>query len=565
MSDSPQSSFSVLPSETEEIFSILDYFYRWEKEKPQDIYLKQPIGKKYQNYTWAKVGQEARKIVSALRDMGFEAGTHIGLSSKNCAHWIICDIALKIGGYVSVPFYPNLSAPQLRQILTHSDCKVLFVGKLDDLQAVNEGVPEGIVRISFPISEAEGFIKWDDLLEKYEPFAESPRPDPHQLETITYTSGTTGIPKGVMSSFYTGAVGIRPTLPITKLDKEPGRFFSYLPLNHAAERGVVEAGSLINGGTIYFVESQETFAQNLKSTRPHYFMAVPRVWTKFQMGVLANLPQEKLDHLLSIPILSSFIKKKIRKALGLNNLRLAFSGAAPISASLLDWFDKLGITILEGYGMTENNAICTVTIPGDREIGTVGKPYDASELKIDPKTSEILMKAPWNMLGYYKNPELTAQTLVDGWLHTGDMGTFTEAGNLKITGRVKDMFKTAKGEYVLPVPMERMLAANTFIEQVCVIGLGQPQPFAFVNLSEKAQKIDQKAISKSLAHTLEEVNAQVADYEHLHKIIVCQTQWTVESGILTPTLKIKRQLLEAKYQPLMEKWYNKGEGKVIFE
>ncbi|MEM6347240.1 MAG: AMP-binding protein [Bacteroidota bacterium] len=544
----------------------LDYFYQWEASKPNEVYLKQPWKGEWTDYTWKEVGNQARRMASALKAMDLPAGAKVGMISKNCAHWVICDIAIKMSGLVSVPFYPNLTGEQLAQLMEHSEAKVLFVGKLDSVDAVYEGCPEGVRCISFPISIDEKYEKWDDIIAAHEPMQENYSPDPQSLETITYTSGTTGTPKGVMTTFYTNSVGVKPSMAVTKMDELTGvRFFSYLPLNHVAERALVELGSLVTGGTIYFVESLDTFADNLRTAQPTIFLAVPRIWTKFQMGILEKLPQEKLETLLKIPIVSGFIKNKIKKGLGLNKLEWAISGAAPIPAATIDWFKKIGIRISEAYGMTENAAICTIN-PRERiRIGTVGIPYPGCELKIDPETQELLMRAEWNMDGYFKNQEMTDKVLVDGWLHTGDMAEKTDEGYIKITGRVKDMFKTAKGEYVIPVPMEKMFLSNTMIEQVCVVGYGAPQPFALVNLSENARHMEKAEVEASLAETAEMINDSVADYERINRVVITADTWTVESGLLTPTLKVKRNVLDASYKVRMDQWYNQGEDIVIWE
>ena len=559
-----EKSTSVSIHDTDKVYTFIEYFYHWENTKPDAVYLKQPDGGSWTDYTWKEVGSQARRIAAMIKEMNLPAQSRIALFSKNCAHWVICDIAIKMSGHVSVPFYPNLTSDQLSQLLEHSESKLLFVGKLDSMDAVEEGVPEGIRVVSFPICPGDKYEKWDDILQKYDPITDNPIPNMDDLESIVYTSGTTGVPKGVMKTYYTNAVGIKPTLKITHLDKIEGRFLSYLPLNHDAERAIVEGGSLINGGTIYFVESLDTFIDNLKEARPTIFFGVPRIWTKFQMGVLEKIDQKKLNLLFKIPIVSGLIKRSIRKNLGLNDLEMAFSGAAPISASTLDWFEKLGVSICEGYGMTENNAICTINPKNDTRIGTVGIPYPGCELKIDPETSEILAKAEWSMKGYYKNQELTDQVIKDGWLHTGDMGEI-EDGYLKITGRVKDMFKTSKGEYIIPVPMERMFASNTLIEQVCVVGYGLPQPFALINLSDAAYHMEKGEVEERLKDTLEAVNNSVADYERINRVVITEDTWTVENGLMTPTLKVRRNVMDARYKVRMEEWYNEGEHLIIWE
>lgn len=546
------------------IRSFIELFYFWEKEKAGEVYLRQPQNGQWTDYTWHEVGNQARRMAAAINDMGLAPQSNIAMISKNCAHWIICDLAIKMSGHVSVPFYPNLTPEQLNQLMEHSGSKVLFVGKLDDTLAVDNGVPADVRMISFPISIAQNFEKWDDIIANYEPVKEDRVPHPEDLETIIYTSGTTGEPKGVMITHAINASIIGPVLKMTQLDKIEGRFFSYLPLNHVAERALVECGSLMNGGVIYFAESVDTFAENLRYASPTIFLAVPRIWTKFQMGILAKMPQEKLDLFLRIPILSGFIKKKIKKGLGLHKTIWMISGAAPIANATLEWFKQLDIHISEAYGMTENNAVCSANHKDRIYIGSVGEIYPECEVKIVPETSEIIMKAAWNMKGYYKSPSMTAEVLKDGWLYTGDMGEI-ENGFLKITGRVKDMFKTAKGEYVIPVPMERMFASNTLIEQVCIVGYGLPQPFALVNLSEYSRHMEKAEVEESLTETLKAVNDNVADYEKVNRVVVTADTWTVENGLLTPTLKVRRNVMDARYKVRMEEWYNQGGEVVIWE
>ena len=340
---------------------------------------------------------------------------------------------------------------------------------------------------------------------------------------------------------------------------QPTRFFSYLPLCHIAERSLVESGSIASGGQVYFAESLETFSKNLQAASPTHFLAVPRIWTKLQLGILAKIPQKKLDLFLKIPILSSLVKNKIKKGLGLDKARFVLTGAAPMPAELIRWFRALGITIQEAYGMTENMG-CHTLMPKDRIIdGTIGTQHPSVETRIDPITSEIQMKSPWNTPGYYKEPVMTAELLRDGWLCTGDMGEITPEGYIKITGRVKDMFKTSKGEYVVPAPIEFGFAGNNFVEQVCVAGANLPQPIALVVLSEMGTKAERDQVKQSLIDTIGAINPTVKHYEHIKKVVVMKEPWTIENEMLTPTLKIKRNVVEKTYKPHMENWYESNE------
>ncbi|GAB3953490.1 AMP-binding protein [Spirosoma harenae] len=540
-----------------DIVPFIDYFYKWEREKANQIYLRQPVGDTYIDYTWAEVGQQARRMATYLQSLGLPSGSHIGLISKNCPQWIIADIAILMSGYISVPFYPTLTADQLEELLDHSQCTVLFIGKVDNWNTMKTGVPDSIVSIAFPDYQTDPALRsWDEIMANFSPMAESPKADLDELFTIIYTSGTTGTPKGVMIDYRSAARLAINVRPMTFQELPNARFFSYLPLCHVAERTIVEAMGMITGGTVYFAESLETFAKNLAAARPTHFLAVPRIWTKFQQGVLAKLPEQRLNLLLRIPLVSNLIKRRIRQSLGLNDAVLILTGAAPTPTSLIRWFRRLGIRIQENYGMTENLAsVCMM--PADQiKDGTVGRINPGMSVRIDPITGEILTKSDWIMRGYYRNPELTAETLIaDGWLRTGDVGELDSEGYLRITGRLKDVYKSSKGEFIAPAMLEAGFSDNPFIEQICITGHELPQPIALIVLSETGQKAAQKDVEKSLIDTINTVNDRVHPYERIRKIIIVREAWTVENNLITPTLKIKRNEIEARFKPLMTSWY----------
>ncbi|MBT33672.1 MAG: AMP-dependent synthetase [Thalassobius sp.] len=535
---------------------IISKFYHWEKTTPDKTYLRQPYGNTWKEYSWKEVGQQARKMATALIEMGYDGNTPIGIISKNCAHWLIADLAITMSNNYSVPFYPNLTAHQLEHVLEHSGTKVLFVGKLDTWDEMREGVPGDVKCIALPDSPASEFVSWDEVIQDKEPLQGEPTPDINAISTVIYTSGTTGRPKGVVVQHLAQATAIKGVEEILPLEKIGKRYFSYLPLCHVAERGIIQAWGLYSGGMVSFVESLDTFMQNLQDTQPTIFFAVPRIWSKFQLGVLEKMPQKRLDILLKIPILSDFIKKKIKTGLGLNEAEMVFTAAAPTPKSLHKWFNKLDLKLQELYGMTENVGACTIMRKHAYKPGTVGQPYPGVDLKIDENSGEILMKADWIMQGYFREPEMTADVIRNGYLHTGDMGEIDEEGHLKITGRVKDMFKTAKGEYVVPGPMEWKFAADSFVEQVCVMGSGLPQPIALVILSAIGKNASREAVEHSLATMLTLINAEQVNYERIKKIVVLKDEWSIENGILTPTLKIKRNLIDNRYLEEAEKWYD---------
>ena len=531
--------------------SPLEMLYKWEQEKPEEIYLSQPIDGAWHHWNWKEFGIEVRKMATYLKSLDLPRGSKIALLSKNCAHWMMTDMAIMMSGHISVPLYPNLNAETLGKILTHSESKLLFVGKLDNFNNMKSGIPAGIDCITFPFY-SENYQRWDDLTIEMGPMQENIIRDENELATIIYTSGTTGDPKGVMHKFYNFSFATTNAVQALVLDSEV--FFSYLPLCHIAERLLVQMGSLYSGGRVYFAESLDTFADNLVAASPTVFLGVPRIWTKFQQGILTKIPQNKLNLLLGIPLISSLIKSKIKKGLGLHNTRNTFTGAAPTPVALIKWFARLDINIQEAYAMTENTCYSHVSYSNNINVGYVGQALPKCDVKLSGH-KEILIKHDALMDGYYKMEKETRETIIDGWLHTGDEGEIDKNGFLKITGRVKDLFKTSKGKYVAPSPIEMRLSANKNIEQVCVVGTGLPQPIAVIVLSERGKNKSTEDLISSLTTTLEVVNPKLDSHEKIHNFIVVSEEWTVENKLLTPTMKIKRNAIEKIYNMHYKDWY----------
>jgi long-chain acyl-CoA synthetase len=538
----------------------LQRLYHWEKTTPDKVVFTQPMGGGVvKDYTWKQTMHEVRRMAAHLKSLGFEPGTRIALLAKNTAHWLMADWAIWMAGHVSVPLYPTLAAGTVRQILEHSESKLLFVGKLDVWKDMKPGVPAGLPMISLPLAPAIDGPTWDSIVAKTQPMTESPVRDADELCTLIYTSGTTGAPKGVMQSFGTFAWSITSGLTRLNLDAT-GRMMSYLPLAHVAERTLVEHGLLATGMHVYFADSLDTFVADVQRARPTVFFSVPRLWVKFQQGVQSKMPQEKLDRLLKIPIIRGIVKKKILTGLGLDQVYWACGGAAPMPTALLDWYQRLGLQIVEAYGMTENCAVSHATLLGKPRPGTVGPQYDGVQTRIDPATGEIQMKSGGLMLGYYKQPELTKQVFTeDGWLKTGDKGTIDAEGNLKITGRVKDLFKTGKGKYVAPAPIEDKLSTHVAIEACCVTGanLGQPLGLLMLNPDAAAKAKDsagRSTLEASLSEHLKAVNAQLDPHEQMDCLVITAEAWSVENDILTPTMKVKRNKIEDLFAANYERW-----------
>ena len=541
----------------------LPSLYRWEKQRADKVFLTQPLGGgTLQDITWAQAGQEARRIATWLIAQGWPAGSNIAILGKNSAHWILADLAIWMAGHVSVPIYPTFNAQALRYVLDHSAARACFVGKLDDTGSLGDGVPPGVPLITLPLSPKD--IKgtsWESLLASNPPLQGEPQRDTEAMCTIIYTSGTTGNPKGVMHSFRSMAWGLKSATSKGRVQMtSEDHLLSYLPLAHVAERMLIEQGALMYGSHVYFAESLDTFVQDLGRARPQVFFSVPRLWVKFQQGIHTKFPPKKLNFLLGLPIIGGIVRKKILKGLGLDQCRLAAGGAAPMPPDVLRWYRDIGLELIEVYGMTENSGVSHATLPGTMRPGTVGLPYPGVDARIDKDTGEIQMRCPSLMLGYYKDPVQTAEAFTaDGWLRTGDKGQLEADGCLRITGRVKDIFKSSKGKYVAPAPIEDLLVNHPDVEACAVTGANFAQPLALVMLSadalaRAATPEGKQAIAESLTAHLKAVNNQLDAHEKLDCLSVVATTWSPENGFVTPTFKVKRARIEESYGDQYEGW-----------
>lgn len=554
---------------SKELKSLLEGAYHWEKTRPDEIYMTQPMGDDVlDEFSWARTLDEARRMAAHLKSLDYPPGSQIAILSKNCAHFILSDLAIWMAGHTSVALYPTLNADTVAYILEHSESKLLFVGKLDTWDQMKPGVPDDMPCISYPLSPPNDYPTWNDIIEETDPIDDSPVRDLEDMALIIYTSGSTGQPKGVVHNFKgatAASLGIAELLGVNEED----RMLSYLPLAHSFERWIVESVSFVTGFHIFFAESLDTFVADLQRARPTLFISVPRLWLKFQLGVFKKMPQKKLETFLKIPILSGIVKKKILKGLGLDVVRFAGSGSAPIPAELIAWYRNLGLELLEGYGMSENYSYSHVSKPGSTRVGYVGNTYPGVDCKISEQ-GEILVKSPATMVGYYKAEELTKECFTeDGYLRTGDRGEIDDEGRLKITGRVKELFKTSKGKYIAPAPIENIINNDSHIELSCVSGSGRSMAFAVVLLAEEIEPDledeDFKAkVNEALEELLVKVNKTVEHHERLQFLAVAKDRWSIEMGILTPTMKVRRSAIEDTYQPFVDEWYESGD-KIIWQ
>ena len=531
-------------------FTPVDNLLKNSARYSDKVFLHQPIDRQWHTFTWKDVEQQARCIATALQEQGYDKGTKIGILSKNCAHWVIADLAIMMAGMISVPIYVTANRDTISYVIKHADIKAIFVGKLDNTVEAEAAIHEDILRIALPYPTISAQVAFTDWLANHSTSTGICQPAIDDIVTIVYTSGSTGVPKGVILT-HKNMASVAQCLATTFNATNNDRAISYLPLAHIVERSN-SCVALYVGMEVFFVESLDSFLNDLHYAKPSSFISVPRLWTIFQANVLSKISPKKLKVLLRIPILGHIVAKKIRTALGLQCSKWFVSGTAPIPLALLQWYQELGIEISEGWGMTETSGASCVSYPFYQEhLGTIGKPLDCVEMKLSEE-GEILIRGDAVFSGYYLEPQKTAESFIDGWFCTGDCAQVDGQGVYTIIGRIKDKFKTSKGKYVAPVPIESLLCTNTDIEQVCVVGSGLKQPVALVVLKVTVEG-HSNDIENSLRETLQWVNKRLEAHQRIDYLFICQETWTIENDLMTPTMKIKRNIIEEKYNNFVER------------
>lgn len=497
--------------------SINQYLVDNERNFGDRIYLRQPRDNHWHEYSWKKTMEQARQVARFLQDSGLNRGDRVAIFSKNCAEWFIADFGIALAGMVSVPLFANQHRESIDFVLNHAGVKLVFIGKLDNYKTTKEYISSQFIRVSFNYHpKPEGCFAWDDVL-KREPLEEIIFPEPEELFTIIYSSGTTGLPKGAVYTHQTisNYLALFPDDLASMRKLNHYHLISYLPLAHVYERTAIQLGSVSIPSDVSFVESLEKFAENLREIKPNLFTAVPRIWGVFQQKIEQKVPPEKLQMLLKIPILSYFIKKKIRRQLGLDRCYNCFSGASHLPASIIKFFDALDIPIQEGYGQTENLAYATVSRLEERRPCYVGSPRLEVEVKLG-ENEELLIKSPCLMKEYYDDPEASIRALSkDGWLCTGDIAEIDSSMRIKILGRLSENFKNQKGEFIAPTPIEERFGENGFIEQLCLVGRELPSNVLITTLNEAGLQKPREWIKAQLEKILHLVNRDLAGYEKL--------------------------------------------------
>jgi long-chain acyl-CoA synthetase len=581
-----------------EVKRIFDLLPRYEKSfKIKDDALAGKVNKKWVKYSIQEFRQKSDKISYALMQMGVGKNDKIATISSNRPEWNFVDFGVLQIAAVHVPVYPTISESDYRYILQHSDIKILFIEDEKIYRKIKHIIPEVKQKIEiFSFTKIEGVKHLDDLmafgadntnrngLEKIMNGV-----DENDLATMIYTSGTTGNPKGVMLShknIISNVLALHHIFPVDDTSKA----VSYLPLCHVYERTNIYI-YLYLGVSVYYAENMATIADNLKEIQPEILTTVPRLLEKVydkinakgrklngiakqlffwavRLGEKYEYDDRSFFYNVQLKIADKLIFVKWREALG-GKMRAVISGGAAIQPRLARVFNAAGIPLVEGYGMTETAPVIAVNTfeYGKRKVGTVGPPISCNKVKISER-GEVLVKGNNVMLGYYKDLKLTQEAIIDGWMHTGDQGVIDRDGILKITGRVKEIFKTSMGKYISPVLLENKIKESPFVDQIMVVGENQKFAAALIvpsfdhlkswckikgiEYSSNAEIIKVKRIKDRYKKEIACFNTNFGDTEKIKKFELIDHEWTIDTGEITPNLKLKRNTLHEKYDGLIK-------------
>lgn len=582
------------------VFEVLE---KLNSEKHNPTLLNKKVGKEWVSYSTSDFINNVNLVSYGLLALGLKKGDVAAIISTNRPEWNFFDFGCQQVGIVTVPIFPTITTHDLKFILNHCEAKIVFVsdkGIYQKLSTIEKEIPH--VKFVFSFNEIEGVKPFTELLElgkKNENAAKVAETKkeikPNDLFTILYTSGTTGVPKGVMLSHNNIASNVMACKDIVPFQPS-WRALSFLPLNHVYER-MVNTLFLYFGISIYYLEHLEAIGDTAREIKPTIFVAVPRLiervherimsageklsgFKKFMFNWAVNIANQfegegRHGFLYNIQrsLLDKLVYVKWREGVG-GKLEYLVSGGAALNARLERVFSCAKIQILQGYGLTETSPVISVNRvgPGKARYGTVGPVIDGCEVKIAEEDGEILMKGPNAMLGYFKNPEATAEMIdSEGWLHTGDVGTFVEGKYLKITDRKKEIFKTSAGKYIAPIAIENKLKECKFVENCMVVG--ESQKFAsaiivpsvanfkeyaqqnIISLESEASVYHHPALKQIIQNHVKEINKNLSPYEQLKRCELVEGEWTIDGGEITPKLSLKRKVIKEKYHPIIDKIY----------
>jgi long-chain acyl-CoA synthetase len=595
--------------------SMVDLFWDRVDRWPERTALRFHEGERWRSLTWREYGHAVDEIAAGLIELGVRPGDRVGILATNQVRWHEADVGALSVGAASVPAYPTSASGQVAYVLAHSGARVCFVADRDQLAKVllrRHELPalEHVVVLDVvPDGLDDGFVVQLDGLRALgrgllveQPSAVRERVAgiaPDAIATIVYTSGTTGPPKGAMLTHDNLRATIEAITAVVPIGPDD-RFLSFLPLSHIAERTVSHFGQIVSGGETWFARSLSTVADDLRACRPTVFFAVPRVWEKLQGAIcnevagMSGLPRRLADSYLALAaersgvtadarsvggrvrrrlgyrVLDRVVGAKVRAQTGLDQARILVSGAAPIEPDLLRWFDGIGLPVAEVYGQTEDCGPTSLNPPGAIRIGSVGRPLPGVDVRIDAD-GEILVKGPNVTPGYFNDAQRTHELIGDdGWMRSGDLGRIDADGYLYVTGRKKDLIITSSGKNIAPQLLETRLQSEPLISQAVVIGDGRPYLTALLGLegeavarwaSQLGKIADFEALvadpdlKAEITACIDRVNALHAPIEQIKAWRIIPNELTVAAGELTPTLKVKRDVVSERYAPLIEELY----------
>lgn len=521
--------------------TLIDYVDQWAQQHPERIWLKETIGEDSHNWSWSQAQQQIRAIAAWQESHLGSHGRKVGLLSRNRAHWFFADLGSIAAGNVVVPMFTTLAQKTADYVMSFTEMEVLFVGETENWETLKEVLPATIQLVALPGVELDrDHLRWDDLVAAHAGQQPGYRCAANDLISLVFTSGTTGVPKGVMQTHASSILPIDRFKDAFALE-EGSRYFSYLPLSHIAERQIVEGSSLMTCGEVHFNENMTTLFRDLPAAKPHVMFGPPRVWEQLQQAITAKFgSQEAVDEALAAD--ADGVGQMVRESIGLDQARYMLTAAAPTPPALIDWYEKFGLILMEGFGQTEAMGLIANQHSG-RKIGSIGRPVGAVEARISAE-GELQVRAEGCSPGYYNMPEKTADTFVDGWVYTGDKAYIDDEGYIFLTGRVKDYFKTIQGKFVAPTPIENLFAENEYTEQICLLGRGYSKTVMTCVLSELAQQQEPALVAEVLAAQIQQVNENIEKHARIGALMISNSPWTIENGMLTPTLKIRRDEVE---------------------
>ena len=573
------------------------------KYPEQDTALAKKENGEWRRYSIQEYVNTTNIISFALIKIGIKKNDKVAIISSNRPEWNILDMAIQKVGAITVPIYPTISKDDYKIIINNCEAKLAIIEGLSVLSKIEEIRPEipSIEHIYTFVKRSEQYPIWDDLIslgKENVDFEDLERREssilPSDCATIIYTSGTTGIPKGVMLS-HSNILGQIENLRQTP-SKDSTRALSFLPLCHAYERTLVYLYQYL-GMSVYYSESIATIAQEMKEIHPTMMTCVPRLLEKIYLKVKQTGNEKKgLARIIfrwamqlaekytvegrsklydmKLRIADKLVYRKIREKLGSDCFDIIVSGAASLQPNISAFFSAIKMPVYEGYGMTECSPVIATSsnVPHGREAGFVGPALPGIEIKIS-ETGEIMCRGHNVMLGYYKLPELTAEVIDnDGWFHTGDLGEFNQYGLLKITGRMKNLFKTSLGKYINPDIIERKFTESNFFENIVVFGENEKYAAALIipdfdfikswckkheiSYTNDHDMLNNQDVKTRLANEIKRINSFFGDTEKIKRYCFIEDSWTVANGILTPTLKVKRSVVKEKYSNLINKLFH---------